>query len=280
MKKITQYVDSIRSRIIAVLPPEVVADRYLSALTEYLFRNQDIFNCDRCSIDNAIIDAALLGLELGPPLDLATIIPYKKDKSGPPHAGLVVEYRGHMIQVYRTGWIKSVEARPVYENDHFEFEFGRRPALCHRPTKEKNRGALVYAYAIAHLSAGGSAIEVINRHDADRARADSAGANKPGSLWQTRVAEMWTKTAIKKLVNRMPRTATAASSKAGGDLPPQYTDLINAVMTCPDIYKSALNDLQLETPSDMGSIDAVLGRMRSIYRSQYKNGSDDPPPKP
>jgi phage RecT family recombinase len=275
-RHVDDYVAELSERIESVLPADKAPATFLAVTTEYLLRHPDLFRAERRSLDQAIVDAAMLGLELGAPFDLATIIPYK-DREGRIFANLIVEYRGHMVQVYRTGKIRSIEARPVYEADRFEFEFGRRPLLAHQPAIVGARGALVYAYAIAQLSDGGSAMEVITKHDADKARGDSPTADRPGSLWRKRPAEMWTKTAIKKLVARLPRTAKGGGTTTGTDPPREYADLVNAVCVSPDLYRSALNDLEIAFPADVVSIRAVLAYMRKLYRSQQQqNGTPDP----
>jgi phage RecT family recombinase len=271
---VARYVAELSDRIRSVLPADKAPAIFLAVTSEYLTRHRDLFHCERLSLDEAIIDAAMLGLELGPPFDLATIIPYK-DRDGRIFANLVVEYRGHMVQVYRTGLVRSIEARPVYDTDEFNFEFGRRPRLSHQPSIVGARGSLVYAYAIAQMADGGSAMEVITKHDADKARADSPTADRPGSLWKKRPAEMWTKTAIKKLANRLPRTATGGGLTSGTDPPQEYADLINAVCVSPELYKTALSDLEIDFPVDVFSIRAVLAYMRKLYRSQ-QNGTPDP----
>lgn len=274
------WVDSIRARILAGLLPDVDPKRYLAILVEYLYRNPALFRCDPATLEQAVIDAAFLGLELGPPFDLATIVYYRDKKNhGPPVASLLIEYRGHMIQVYRTGRVKSIEARPVYDADSFDYHFGRDPVLIHRPAAGGDRGKLIHAYAIAELTGGGMAMEVINQHDAARALADSPGAEKPGSLWKTRTAEMWTKTAIKRLINRMPR-APAVATRARGDPPPRFAELLHAVSISPDLYRTALNDLDLALPSDAGSISAILARMRTLYKLQKKTETDTQTPPP
>lgn len=272
-QKAAAYVNELADRIKAVLPPEKAPGPYLAVTSEYLFRHPDLFHCERRSLDEAVVNAAMVGLELGAPFDLATIIPYK-DREGRFFANLVVEYRGHMVQVYRSGKVRSIEARPVYAQDKFEYEFGRQPRLVHQPSIVGPRGTLTYAYAVAQLADGAAAIEVINRHDAEKARADSPGADRPGSLWQKRAPEMWTKTAIKKLVNRLPRTGTGGGMTSGTDPPPEYADLIKAVCVSPDLYKVALSDLEIDFPTDVVSIRAVLAYMRKLYRSQRNETSD------
>jgi phage RecT family recombinase len=277
--KAITYVETIRDRVAAVLSPEKPPGRYLAIVAEYLTRNPDLFQCERFSLQEAIVDAAILGLELGSPFDLATIIPYK-DRDGRKFATLVVEYRGHMAQVYRTGRVKSIEARPVYKHDTFEYRFGKKPALNHQPTIIGDRGPLVHAYAIAQLTDGGTAFEVINQHDAAKAKADSPGAEKPGSLWKTRTAEMWTKTAIKKLVNRLPRGPSGGSMATSPPWAADYDKLVNAVSVSPELYRQAVADLEVNSLSDPLSIRAVLAYMRTLYRTKTNGPAAGPTDNP
>jgi recombination protein RecT len=177
--RVEDYIDKLRARLLAALPLDIDSRHWLAVLAEYLQRNPKLFSCTAISLEGAIVDAAMLGLELGPPFDMASIIPFKSRRLPSPVASLVIEYRGHMAQVYRTGRVRTIEARPVYHQDVFDYQFGREPVLLHRPANDPNRGKLIYAYAIAYFCDGGLAVEVINQHDAARARADSPDAGRP-----------------------------------------------------------------------------------------------------
>lgn len=268
--KPSDYLAGIQKRIAAVLPAGKDADVFLAITTEYLTRHPDLFQCEKHSLDDAIINAAMLGFELGKPFDLATILPYKNHKKGLILANLVIEYRGFMMQAYASGKVKAIEGRAVYDSDKFEFNYGKNPVLKHIPSILPARGAIVYAYAIAQLRDGGTAAEVITRHDADKARADSPGSGRPDSLWRTREPEMWIKTAIKKLANRLPRARLPAAGQSGPGppAPEEYADLINAVLIAPDLYEQVIEQSPFAFPSDSGSIQTVLGMMRDHYRAE------------
>lgn len=261
-QRVKTFIAPIRDRIVSVLPAEKDHAVYLAMVAEYLSRNPDLFNCARVTLIDAVIDAALLGLELGPPFELASILPYKDKRINQPVAKLIVEYRGYMMQAYRSGLVKSIAGRPVYREDKFIFSFGLSPRLSHQPTMIGERGPLVNAYAIAQLADGKTAMEVITAHDAREARNDSPNSDHPRSLWKTREAQMWVKTAIKKLINRLPRSAMATAPGP----PPAYAELLNAVSVSPDLYKSALTTLSIEKPVSLDNVAAILACMRDLYR--------------
>jgi recombinational DNA repair protein RecT len=179
-----------------------------------------------------------------------------------------------MALVYRTGRVFAIEARPVYADDVFDYEFGLRPKLYHKRATGANRGALVHAYAIARFGGQNTCFEVITRHEAEQARKDSPGANKATSLWKTRPAAMWTKTAIKKLANNLPRDAVEGPAPAPAA---SYEQLINAVSKSPHLYRTALDALGFGFPKDPAAVDTVLSTMRDLYRSEQATANATAP---
>lgn len=262
--------DELKPRIGRVLPGEKPVALYCATTAEYLRRNPELLKCERHSLDEALVDAALLGLELGAPFDLAEVIPFKNQDSGIYYASLVVQYRGHMALVYRSGVVEVITAKGVYSEDLFEYEFGTRRELRHVPTNDQKRGELVYAYALAQLKGGASDFEVITRHDAEAARKDSPNSHKPSSLWRKRPAEMWCKTAIKRLANRLPRRTAGREAAQEVSAPaPEFGELLKAIGIAPDLYRTAINELKIEFPSDTVSIRATLALMRRLHKEKH-----------
>jgi len=267
------YIDGLRDRIVSALPGYVSKGVFLSAAIEFLIANPKALSYDRQSLDRAIIGAAFLGFPLGEPFSLATIGGFKnrRESASARLASLMIEYRGHMALVYRSSRVVAIEARPVYSADAFDYDLGPGAYLHHKKATEADRGALVHAYALARLPGNNTSIEVITRHEAEQARKDSPNAHKSASLWQTRPAAMWCKTAIRKLTKHLPRAGADRPETAGRIAgAAAYKELINAILMSPELYKKAIDHLSFEFPIDPDSIAIVLDTMRDLYKAEQK----------
>jgi phage RecT family recombinase len=173
----------------------------------YLAEHPELMACEERSIKSAILRGCQLGLEIGGLSHQAALASYKSgDQGAPRNCQLLIEYRGRMELCHRGGLLEGFTAEAVYSGDHFEVQHGTAPQLHHCPTLDQ-RGELVAAYAIAQFSTGGRLFVVIDQEAAARAMADSPGGNKATSLWKTRPAAMWVKTALLRLCNRIRQTA-------------------------------------------------------------------------
>ena len=111
-------------------------------------------------------------------------------------------YKGLIELFYRSGEVKNIEARTVYENDVFEYEFGLEPKLIHKPAVA-NKGAAVWYYAVYHLKNGGFAFEIMSRQDAEEHAKKYSKSYYKGP-WQDNFDEMAKKTVIKRLLRYAP----------------------------------------------------------------------------
>lgn len=96
----------------------------------------------------AVIQSAQLGLEPNTPLNQACIIPYKKK------AKFIIEYKGLLTLLYRSGEVRMVEGRTVYQKDEFDYQYGTNPYLYHKPTTELSRGNVKAYYTIITFTNG------------------------------------------------------------------------------------------------------------------------------
>lgn len=212
----------IKQQMALALPKHMTADRLARiALTE-LRKTPKLAQCDQTSFLGAIMQLAALGLEPGGALGHAYLIPFDKNtKVGNSwtkrtEVQLVIGYRGMLDLVRRSGQIVSLEARAVYEADHFEVELGLDSKIVHRPNwTAADRGQLTFVYAVAKLKDGGVQFDVMSRAEIERIRDASQGYtaalasaekyNKEASSpWIDHFEPMALKTVIRRLFKYLP----------------------------------------------------------------------------
>jgi recombination protein RecT len=267
---ISAYMRDIESCMRAVLPGFIDKLRYISITEQYLLNNSGLLACcENGSLKKSILDIAAMGLELGTALNHASIIAVKP-KEGPPRAKLLIEYQGFIELCYRSNKVLSLAARAVYKADRFDYEYGTNKRLKHIPALA-NRGGLIAAYAIAQLKGDKYDFEIIDHEAAMAARADSNTPNTSSSPWVKREASMWGKTAMRRLLKRLPLSAEVKDQKKTLDDP--KTGKINdqeyhhAKSNSPDLHANALKILQIEKPSSDTEARQILNLMRYLYKA-------------
>lgn len=204
----------IKAQMALALPKHVTADRLARiALTE-VRKVPKLAQCDQTSFLGAIMQCASLGLEPGGALGHCYLIPFENRRQQRTEVQFIVGYRGMIDLARRSGQILSIEARAVYEKDHFEVELGLDSKIVHRPDwTAANRGALTFVYAVAKLRDGGIQFDVMSRAEIETIRDSSQGYKtakryaKDGvinSPWATNFEEMAKKTVIRRLFKYLP----------------------------------------------------------------------------
>lgn len=175
------------------------AEGYVRSAITLLKQTPSLAKCDPMTVLGGIMTASQLGLEFGP-LGHAYLVPYKGK------ATLIVGYKGLIDLAYRSGKLLSIEARTVYANDHFEYEYGLHPKLEHKPSLAGDRGEPLCWYGVAHLKGGGYYFEVLSRSDIERHRKFSASSNSSSSPWKSDYDAMARKTVIRSMQPYLPLT--------------------------------------------------------------------------
>ena len=193
-------VDNIKA-IKSVLPKHLTPERMCRIAYTAIARTPRLAECTQHSLLNAILEASMLGLEIGGPLGLAHLIPFGQE------AQLIIGYQGFMDLAYRSDRVINFSAHPVYEKDTFDYAYGLNPKLFHVPSREDDVGKLVFAYAVAQFKNGGFDFEVVDKRIAMAAKARSAAKHEKDSPWNTEDEwAMWVKTAIRRLAKRIPQS--------------------------------------------------------------------------
>lgn len=181
----------IKSVVASSVTPEKMARIALNELrtNSYLagiaLRNPDSFI-------NSVVQASHLGLEIGGALGQCYLVPYKNEVKA------IVGYRGLLTLARRSGFINSIKAEMVYENDEFTLELGIETKVTHKPFLTGDRGKPKLVYMVAHFVDGGHHFEWMSIGEVNKIRDRSPAANKGSSPWTTDYEQMALKTVIRR----------------------------------------------------------------------------------
>lgn len=165
------------------------------------------------SIAETALACLHLGLEFG---DQAYAVPHGG------RAGLIVGPRGLIALAYRSGFVKSIEARSVFAGDFFEYELGDRPFIKHRKAtqgrrperKDQIQARITHTYVVIETTTEGIIREVLTAEDIAFYRGFSKATNGP---WFDNFEGMARKTAIKRGLEFVPRSPLLAAALREND---------------------------------------------------------------
>jgi recombination protein RecT len=188
-------------KIKAVAPPDISKHRLVSIAVSAINANKKLKACTTDSIVEAIVDAAIVGIEPGDGTDRAYFVSYK---------GICeyqLGYRGLTYKAWMTGNFDLIDTQPVYQADQFECVLGTDPSIKHIPTPPGG-GPLVAAYAVIRVKGSSFPIvEVLSIADAEKIRRCSKG----GDVWANWEGEMWRKSVLKRALKRAPISGMSAA---------------------------------------------------------------------
>jgi recombination protein RecT len=192
-----------KSQIALALPRHMSADRLLRVAMTSVQRNPRLLECDPISLVGAVIQSAQLGLEPDGVLGHAYLVPYRNRKKGTVEVQFQPGYKGLLALARRSGDITSVEARVVYEKDHFEYAFGLNPDLVHIPSRDDEPGEIAFVYAIVRLKDGSQQWDVMSRAQVEGHRRRYA-READDSPWNKAWDEMAKKTVLRRVLKFAP----------------------------------------------------------------------------
>jgi recombination protein RecT len=187
-------IDAIQNALPEHINPQKMARVVITAVT----RTPKLLECNPMTVMNAVIEASQLGLMPDSVLGHGYLVPYKKT------CVFIPGYKGMLDLARRSGELAWVQARIVYENDDFKYEYGMEPTLTHTPARAlgKEPGKFKAAYGIAKYKTGEFHFEVMHQDEIEKIRQRSRAGND--GPWVTDYDEMARKTVIRRLCKFLP----------------------------------------------------------------------------
>lgn len=206
------------SKIIQNVAPEYLTKARLGNIYfSAILKDPKLGRCTPASLLSAILNAAVLGLEVNTPTNEAYLLPIFNKKIQQHEVELRLDYKGMIKLSLNHPSVSRWDVRAVYEieRDNFDFMYGTNPYIHHKPyTGDKDKGPVIYGYAICFLKDGTYDFEVVDRKTAmeHKARSDAGGSEY--SPWNKTIGgvkvdegSMFAKTAVRILWKRVPKSA-------------------------------------------------------------------------
>lgn len=183
--------DAFKAQLSASLPAHLSADRFARIAVTAVTRTPKLLDCTQESLFRCLLDLSAAGLE--PDGRRAHLIPYGRECT------LVIDYKGLVELIRRSGDVVSLRAETVCENDEFSWENG---VVTHKVDWRNPRGEVQAVYAEARMKSGENQTATMTREEVEGIRKRSkAGSSGP---WQTDWSEMAKKTVVRRLSKMLP----------------------------------------------------------------------------
>ena len=189
---VRKLIESQSEQIKKALPSICNAERFTRVAMTAITKNPKLAECDQASLMTCLLDCASLGIE--PDGRRAHLIPYGK------RCTLIIDYKGLVELVRRSGEVVKIHADVVCENDLFEFDMGE--VSKHVIDLKGQRGKVYAVYAIAQMKDGAKQCEVMTVEEVDKIRQASNGRNS--DPWTKHWNEMAKKTVFRRLCKWLP----------------------------------------------------------------------------
>lgn len=201
--------DTAKVRIAAILPKHLTAERMVALAALAATKTPKLKECTPLTLFSSIMNASRLGLEIG---SHAHLVPFRNTRANCMECVMIPDYRGLIHLAIRSGHVRHVDARVVYEGDEFDYQLGTQPRIIHKPKLDAPhlQQSIIAFYAVAHLDDDAVGFEIMSKAEVDAIRARSR-ASQDGP-WVTDYEAMGKKTVVKRLAKFLPQTPEMAAA--------------------------------------------------------------------
>lgn len=219
----------MEKQLSAALPKFMTPERMIRVATTTVQKVPKLLECAPVTVVGATMQAAALGLEPDNVTGSAYLVPFWNSKMRRLECTLVPGYRGLMALARRSKEIAAFDARVVKVGDAFEYEYGTRQFLRHKPAgaalehdkttgkflparggdPETSHAYMIAFYNSARLSDGNplSQFTVLNRAELERIKQHTNSRNKDQEIvgpWIEHEDAMFTKSVIRRGAKLLP----------------------------------------------------------------------------
>lgn len=193
--------DYFKGQVACALPRHLKPDRFIRVATTAMLRTPKLMQCSQESFLSCLLSLSALGLE--PDGRLAHLIPFEDRKNNRTDCQLIVDYKGLVELVMRTGRVANIHADKVCENDEFEYNLGE--VKVHKIDFREPRGDAYAYYCVVRFKDGTTRCEVMSKEEVDNIRKRSRA--RDFGPWVTDYDEMAKKTCFRRCFKWLPASA-------------------------------------------------------------------------
>lgn len=183
--------ENVQAQLGRALPTHLKTDRFVRVAITALTRTPKLAECTQESFMKCLLDLSAMGLE--PDGRRAHLIPYGKE------CQLVIDYKGLVELIRRSGDVVSIRSETVCEKDDFGWKDG---IVSHNVNWREDRGKLQAVYAEAIMKGGEKQTAVMTLAEVEAIKKRSRAGNS--GPWVTDFAEMAKKTVVRRLSKMLP----------------------------------------------------------------------------
>jgi recombination protein RecT len=254
--------EKVKTEIIRALPSHVTPDRFIRVMLTALTKNPKLLECTQESVMRCMMEAASIGLELDG--RRAHPIPYFDGKLKAMACQLIVDYKGLVEVVRRSGDVSSIRAELVCENDEFGWVNGE---ITHEIDWRKPRGNVQAVYAIAKLKSGEVQSSTLTKEEVESIRARSKSPN--AGPWASDWGEMAKKTAVRRLTKMLPFSPEVADVlEKDEDFPPLERNVTPSKGVRVPVLMPSLPPVAIEDAKESPAAEAFWASMGELPRER------------
>jgi len=240
-------------RLEIVLDKRVPVERLMQTIMISCERLPLLLQCDRQSLFNAAMSAAVLGLEVDGVTGQAYLIPFAGK------AQLVIGYKGFNTLAARSGF--TITGAVVREGDEFDYELGSGAFVRHKPLLNGKDRRIIGAWACATSKTLPAVVSVLGVDELLAVKDKSPGAKRRDSPWNDPnigYPAMCEKTAKRRLARSMPLNIMQLAARMDEAVDeqglPARIDPVGGVIV----------DGEIVEPSPTPTADQLLGSRPSV----------------